>query len=150
MRIFVEGCRSRLPAYCSPDSWRRTERAIVLDGWNHAPRPRDRSRVDFRVDDPRRFAAVSEHLTPRIDHQRVPVALAISGMFAAHRRGDDETAVFYRAGAHQGMPVELARLALERGRYRDELCPRQREAAIQPRKTQVVAHRETQPAPRRI
>ena len=68
----VQSCRSR-------------ERAIVLEGGNHAPCILDLRGVDLGHDKAGRLARVGKDLAPRIDDQRMTVGLAPARMLAALR-----------------------------------------------------------------
>src|SRR5687768_1342716 len=76
---------------CAPGSLcgRWGKLAVVLQRGDHSPHLGDALEIDFRINDARRFPAVSQHLAPRIDNEGMPIGLALSRMIAAHGRCED-------------------------------------------------------------
>src|ERR1700693_558232 len=83
--------------------WRK--RAVVLQRGDHAACLRYPSRIDSRGDDPGFLAAIGQHLAPRVDNQRVAVALAAGSVLAPLRRREHEAAILDCPGAQQHMPM---------------------------------------------
>src|SRR5664280_3214144 len=71
-------------------------------------------------------------------------------VLAALRGGEHEAAVLYGAGADQHMPMRLAGLLGESGGDRQHGGAGLGQRAIERRETQVVAARQSEPAPRQI
>src|SRR5665811_1510585 len=71
-------------------------------------------------------------------------------VLAALRGGEYEAAVLDGAGADQHMPMRLASLLGESRRDREHGGAGFRQRAVERRETQVVADRQSEPAPRQI
>src|SRR5712691_3619283 len=110
----------------------------------------DARRVDARGDDPDFLAAIGQHLAPRIDDQRMAVALAPGRVLAPLRRREDKAAILNRAGAQQHMPVRPAGRYREHRRYGEEIGSGLRQRAIEVREAHIVADTHAEPAPRRL
>src|SRR5450756_282083 len=76
--------------------------------------------------------------------------LAAVLVLAALRGGEHEAAILDGAGAVQHMPMRLASLLGESRRDREHGGASLRQRAVERRETQVVADRQSEPAPRQI
>src|SRR5450756_585884 len=76
--------------------------------------------------------------------------LAAVLVLAALRGGEHEAAVLDGAGADQHMPMRLASLLGESRRDREHGGAGFRQRAVERQETQVVADRQSEPAPRQI